>query len=90
MERNRPVTIFSVITLLLVCVAGVLASFTIVPDHPIRTSLLILGVIVAGIATLIVIQYLMFAPLLTILAKLLGKKPKNAEHAAPGDGSTRA
>lgn len=92
MERNRPVTIFGVIVLLLVCVVAVVASVTCVPEHPITTSLLTLAVILGGLAVIIAMQFLMFVPLLSIMSKLCGtnRKSQNAEHAGPGDVSTRA
>ena len=77
MEKNRPVTIFAVITLVVVCAAGVLASVIMTPDAPVRTSLLTLAVILGGVAAIAGIHFLMFVPLLTIIAKLCGKKTES-------------
>lgn len=86
MERNRPVTIFGVITIMLVCVAAILACFCVDPDHPVRTSLLSVVVILSGVAALTAINFLMFVPLFMFIARLCGKnrKSENAEHGGGG------
>lgn len=87
MERNKPVTIFAVVIIGLICVAGVLGSFAASPDNPIQTSLLTLGVIFGGLLAITTIHFLMFVPLLTIITRLSRKntKPENAEQAVGSD-----
>lgn len=81
MEKNRPVTIFAVVIIGLICVVTVLASFAASPEQPIKTALLTLGTILCGLLAITGILYLMFVPLFTLITKLSGKnkKPENAE-----------
>jgi hypothetical protein len=88
MERNRPVTIFAVIMIALMCVLGVFASFTASPEHPIKAALLTLAVILGGLAAISAIHFLMFVPLFTILMKLWGKNRRH-EDAEPQAGGYR-
>lgn len=92
MERNKPVTIFAVLVIILICVAGVVASFTASPEHPIRTSLLTLAVVLGGLLAITGIHFLMFVPLFTIITRLCGKKTKseNAEQSPGGDSQKAA
>jgi len=83
MERNRPVTIFSVITILLVCVAAVLASFSCVPDHPIKTSLLGLAVIFGALAVITGVHFMVFVPLFMIISKLHGRNQTTKDAGQP-------
>ena len=79
MEKNRPVTVFAAITLVVVCAAGVLASVIMSPDAPVRTSLLTLAVILGGVAAIAGIHFLTFVPLFTVIVKLLGKKTREGK-----------
>ena len=81
MERNKPVTIFAVVIIGLICTAGVVASFAASPQNPIRTSLLTLGIILGGLLAITAIHFLMFVPIFTIITRLSrrNKKPENAE-----------
>ena len=73
MEKNRPATIFSVIVIVLICGVGIWASFACAPDHPIKTSLITLAVILGGLAAITAILFLVFVPLLTLIARIFGK-----------------
>ena len=73
METNRPVTIFGVIVIVLICGVGILASFVCAPDHPIKTSLITLAVILGGLAAITAILFLVFVPLFTLIARIFGK-----------------
>ena len=87
MERNRPVTIFAGVAVALICTTGVVSSFAASPEHPIKTSLLTLAVILGGLLAITGINFLMFVPLFTVITKLCGKKAKqkNAEPSSRGD-----
>lgn len=88
MERNKPATIFAVVIIGLICIAGVAASFAASPETPIKTSLLTLGVILGGLVAITGIHFFMFVPLFTLMTKLLGKKSKQ-ENAEPAPGHVR-
>ena len=73
MEKNRPATIFSVIIIVLICGVGILASFVCAPDHPIKTSLITLAVILGGLAAITAVLFLVYVPLFTLVARIFGK-----------------
>ncbi len=87
MERNRPVTIFALSTIALMCTLGVFASFAAAPEHPVKTSLLTLAVVFGGLFAITGIHFLMFVPLFTIITRLFRKK--KAENAEPAPGHVR-
>ena len=73
MERNRIGTVFGVVSLALACAAAVLAGFAQGAGHPILTPLLAGAVILAGLAALAAINFLLFVPLFTLVVRLSGK-----------------
>jgi hypothetical protein len=86
MERNRPVTVLALSAVALICIVGVCFTFAAAPEHPIRSSLLALTVILGGLLAITGIHFLMFVPLFSIITKLWGKnrRPGGAEHGAGG------
>ena len=63
MERNRLGTIFAGGVLALICTVGVVSSFASSPEHPIKASLLTLGVIFGGLLAISGLHFLLFVPL---------------------------
>ena len=100
MERDRPITILALVIIALGCIAGVITSFNVSPEHPFKTSLLTLSVILGGILVITGIHLLMFVPMFTIISKLCAKKTKlknadldreskRSDPAHPGNSGTR-
>ena len=88
MEKNRPATIFSVIVIVLICGVGIWASFASTPDHPIKSSLITLAIILGGLVAITAIFFLVFVPLFTLIARIVGKSRNKAENGQrSGDGS---
>ncbi len=82
MERNRIGTVFGVVSIALACAAAVLAGFAQGASHRVLTPLLAGAVILAGLAALAAINFLMFVPLFTFVLRLYGKIRKQ-EQAEP-------
>ncbi len=81
MNSNRTGTIFGIVSIALAGAAAILLSFAKGSVNPILTSLAAIVVVLAGLAVITTINYILFVPLFTTISKLFhrNQKRKNKE-----------
>ena len=85
MEKNRPVTIVIGGLTAVGIVAGFFISASVMPGQSLMITLITLAVILAGLAMIVAVNFLVFVPLVWLIAKLGGTGTK-AEDARGGSG----
>ena len=74
MEKNQPVTIVVGIMTAVAIVAGCFIGASVMPGQPLMAMLPILAVILVGLALIVSVNFLVFVPLVWIIAKLGGSR----------------
>ena len=83
MEKNRPVSIVIGVMTAVGIVAGCFIGASVMPGQPLMGMLVTLGVILAGLALIVAVNFLVFMPLVWIIAKLGGSRLTAARDDSP-------